>query len=339
MPTPIPESAIHDPQSDIAPPGSTCPLCGHDQARPVVRTDFNLTGATVRPHQVVACLACRMQYLWPRPDAQERSTYYTHDYPAHALRVSNGAEPPSAEQRSLNRRFARIARHRITLMRRALGTSLDGRRVLDIGCGNGAFLIELQRCHNVEAWGLDLPGSPFERLAAIEPRLHLAAGSLGGADLPENYFDVITLWHVLEHDADPVAGLARVRRWLKPGGRVLAEVPNAAGRIAWLCGRDWIGWDAPRHLVHFAPETLRAAADRAGLVDVRIGRAYTLNPVTLSPLLASLAMRQRRRRGKARMKPVAYRCWDGPRGWPLAAVNAVEWLLGGNGLFVSAAAP
>jgi Methyltransferase domain len=147
---------------------------------------------------------------------------------------------------------------------------------------------------------------------------------------------VITLWHVLEHDGDPVRSLRQIAEWLRPGGLLIAEVPNAAGMIARLCGSSWLGWDLPRHLVHFAPSTLRQAAVRAGWTDVRVVRAYTLNPVAVSPLLASLAIRRRRRQGRTRMRRVPYHRLNGMTGVALRLVNGVEWLLGGNGLVLVA---
>ncbi len=319
---------------------AACPLCGRgpDDARTVVESGFNLTGAAGKAYRVVECQGCRFRYLWPRPEPAELAAFYEADYPAHALKVGAGGSA-SPEQASIDRRFGQVASRRIELVRQALGRAPDGLQVLDIGCGNGAFLLELTRRHEIEGWGLDIAGPALNALGRLAPRLRLVRGDLAGADLPHAAFDIITLWHVLEHDADPVGSLKRVARWLKPGGLVLAEVPNATGRIARLCGADWLGWDLPRHLVHFAPETLRASAERAGLERVVVRREYTLNPVTLSPLLASLAIGQRRRRGKTRMKRVAYHQWDGLRSAGLRVVNGLERLLGGNGLLLVARAP
>ena len=123
----------------------------------------------------------------------------------------------------------------------------------------------MPRQHPVEAWGLDIGESSLAPLRQLDPRLRLVAGDLFNAELPAGYFDVITLWHVLEHTGDPVENLRRVGKLLKPGGLLLAEVPNSAGLIARICGPYWLGWDLPRHLVHFTPRTLRHAARRCGL--------------------------------------------------------------------------
>jgi 2-polyprenyl-3-methyl-5-hydroxy-6-metoxy-1,4-benzoquinol methylase len=240
------------------------------------------------------------------------------------------------EQASIRRRVQRIARQRLALLRRfqpLLGTGL---RVLDIGCGNGGFLLELVRQRSVEAWGMDISAASLAPLAQLESRLRLVTGDLAHGQLPNRHFDVITLWHVLEHDADPVLALRRIAGWLRPGGLLLAEVPNAGGLIARLCGTSWLGWDLPRHLVHFTPDTLRRAACEAGWKDVRVLRAYTMNPLALSPLLASLVIRRRQRQGRKRMKRVSYHRFDGLAGLALRLINGVERLLGGNGLLLVA---
>lgn len=314
-----------------------CPLCTRDASRVVVRADFNLTGATAC-HQVVECLHCGFRYLAPQPSPDELAAYYTADYPAHALEQRPG-ETPSPEQASLNRRFARVASRRLELLRRYLPERPGRLRVLDVGCGNGAFLLALLRWDGVEAWGLDVAEAALTNLGQLNGRVRRVAGDLHRAGLPRGYFDLITLWHSLEHDSDPVGVLRRAGELLRPGGRVLAEVPNAAGTIARLCGHSWLGWDLPRHLVHFGPGSLRRTAVLAGLENVQVLRQYTLDPLCLSPLLASLALWQRRRRRSRRMKRVAYHRWDGMGDVLLRVVNGVERLLGGNGLLLAARAP
>jgi SAM-dependent methyltransferase len=301
-----------------------------------VQTDFNLTGATQKPYQVVECRACRFRYLHPRPDAQELARFYAPDYAAYSLKLKPG-DALSPEQVSLNRRFRRIALHRLRLLRRFRPPPWTGMRVLDVGCGNAAFLLELLRRHPVEAWGMDINPQSLAELAKLDGRLKLREGDLASSTLPQRYFDVVTLWHVLEHDGDPVGALRRAAGWLRPGGLLLAEVPNAGGLIARICGSSWLGWDLPRHLGHFAAPTLRRAAEQAARwAEVQVLHRYTLAPLTLSPLLASWIIRRRRRQGRSRMKRVAYHRLDGLPAVALRVVNGLEWLLGGNGLLLVA---
>lgn len=95
--------------------------------------------------------------------------------------------------------------------------------------------------------------------------LDVRVGQLSDLDLPVNGFDLIILWHVLEHIPDPQSTLHAVARLLRPGGVLLVAVPNVGSPEArW--GRDgWFHLDVPRHLVHFDGPTLRNLLKRAGL--------------------------------------------------------------------------
>jgi SAM-dependent methyltransferase len=178
------------------------------------------------------------------------------------------------------------------------------------------------------------------RLARANPLpLRFVQGELSNSRLPSQYFDLITFWHSLEHHVDPVSALTQAKAYLRPGGFVVAEVPNSASLIAKIFGANWLGWDLPRHLVHFAPSTLRRVAKGAGFATIRVLPRYTLNPIALSPILASLSIWHQRRRKHRRMRLPAYHRWDGAGRIALAAMNYLERLVGGNGLLLIGRSP
>jgi SAM-dependent methyltransferase len=74
--------------------------------------------------------------------------------------------------------------------------------------------------------------------------------------LPSGYFDVITLWHVLEHVHDLSGYMKRFRAILKPGGRLIIAVPNHTSADANKYGTNWAAYDVPRHLWHFSPKAM-----------------------------------------------------------------------------------
>jgi len=84
------------------------------------------------------------------------------------------------------------------------------------------------------------------------------------AILPAGAYDVITLWHSLEHLNNPVAALRNLRPSLRDEGLLIVEVPNRAGWGAKLLGEHWYHWDLPRHRLHFSPAGLRLTLERAG---------------------------------------------------------------------------
>jgi SAM-dependent methyltransferase len=89
-------------------------------------------------------------------------------------------------------------------------------------------------------------------------------GSLPHADLRPRTFDVVTMWHSLEHVHDPMTALREAYRLLAPGGRLLVAVPNIDSLAFRWFGSAWYGLDLPRHLTHFAPWTLQLMLERVG---------------------------------------------------------------------------
>ncbi len=78
-------------------------------------------------------------------------------------------------------------------------------------------------------------------------------------------FDLIIMFHVLEHIGDPVALLKECAKRLTTDGRLIVNVPNFASWQSSFAGSCWLHLDVPRHLVHFSPQTLAATFERAGL--------------------------------------------------------------------------
>jgi SAM-dependent methyltransferase len=83
--------------------------------------------------------------------------------------------------------------------------------------------------------------------------------------LPSNGFDLVILWHVLEHVQSPRDMVREVARILKPGGTLLVAVPNFGSWEAQWSRDRWFHLDVPRHLTHFTPKTLGRMLGEAGL--------------------------------------------------------------------------
>jgi len=151
-----------------------------------------------------------------------------------------------------------------------------GGRVLDIGCASGG-LLALLRPHAGHLAGLDPSASAAHAAAQIAD--HVVQGALEDPGLPfeAGSFDLVVLADVLEHVADPAAGLARAMRWCRPaGGAILVSVPNVAhwqARLTLLRGR-WPQCDSgtfdASHLRWFTRDTLAALLAGAGLRDVEL---------------------------------------------------------------------
>ncbi|MBK8477980.1 MAG: class I SAM-dependent methyltransferase [Opitutaceae bacterium] len=143
--------------------------------------------------------------------------------------------------------------------------------VLDVGCGDGSFLSALGGCGDFELHGLELDGLAARR-ARRDPRLHLHLGDLLAAGYPRERFDLVTLFHVFEHLAEPKRTLTELYEIVKPGGSVVLSFPNAGSVQAQLFNGDWLHLDPPRHLFLLDPQTAEREFRRAGFSV--IGRRF-----------------------------------------------------------------
>ncbi len=143
------------------------------------------------------------------------------------------------------------------------------RRVLDIGCGSGQFLARVARGGH-EIHGTELSAATGRRASRV-PGLHLHLGELRAESFPGGFFDLISIWHVLEHLPDPDRILSLCHEWLGDGGALLVAVPNVDSWQARLFGGAWLHLDPPRHLHHFGRESLQGTLARAGFRIERIG--------------------------------------------------------------------
>lgn len=135
-------------------------------------------------------------------------------------------------------------------------------RVLDVGCGNGGFLMDMKhRGFHVE--GTELSESSAKRMPA-DAGITVHVGDLASLQLPEKSFDAVTLWHVLEHVTDPADVLRQAHRLLKPSGVLFVSVPNAESWQARAFGTDWFHLDPPRHLFGFGPRSIQPLLQAAG---------------------------------------------------------------------------
>ena len=192
---------------------------------------------------LVQCEHCGFVYLNPRPNAKELERHY----PAagYCLPELPAQIPPAFRWRL-----------------RELEARQRGGRLLDVGCGNG-LLLAFALHRGWDGYGIDVsPGGVEEVKKRLGDRVALA--TLVEAGYPSDYFDVVSLFEVLEHLPDPIDQLREIHRILKPGGSVCLSVPNFASLECWVFGKWWAGLDAPRHFQQFTPESLRFCLEVAG---------------------------------------------------------------------------
>lgn len=235
-----------------------CALCGSEQGRPMFRVDGSL---------IVRCTRCDLVRAATRP-AAPRLVYDADYYASDCAKggYANYVLDASINQLTFTERLRDIERR------------VGGKgRLLDVGCALGDFVAAA-----VEA-GWDAEGVEISAYAAAEARargLAVRSGTLEELRLPDASYDIITLYDVIEHVADPLATLHEIRRVLKPGGLLHIVTPNVGGLQARLLGRHWYHYKPGEHLAYFSPRTLRALVERTDLAW--LGWAPSGSYVTIS---------------------------------------------------------
>ena len=123
-------------------------------------------------------------------------------------------------------------------------------KILDLGAGTGDFLVAAKK-NDWEIFGVE-PNAKARKLAA-QKGVDLIEDV---SSLPEKFFDVITMWHVLEHVPDLEEQISELNRLLKPDGLLVIAVPNFKSYDAQKYKEHWAAYDVPRHLYHFSPESI-----------------------------------------------------------------------------------
>lgn len=135
-------------------------------------------------------------------------------------------------------------------------------RLLDVGCGNGFFLLRMKAAGwIVEGLEPDAAAVKAANLAGLEVR----QGLLTDLSVPDNYYDAVTLNHVIEHLHDPLKSLQVCYRILKPGGLLFIATPNLNSPGHKWFERNWLALDPPRHLILFTSDSLKTVVEDAGL--------------------------------------------------------------------------
>lgn len=131
-------------------------------------------------------------------------------------------------------------------------------KLLDLGAGTGDFLSEA-KTKGWDTFGVE-PNSDARKLAA-KKGVDLFENS---ASFPDGHFDVISMWHVLEHVPDLEKQIKELDRLLKPDGLLVIAVPNFKSYDAKEYKEFWAAYDVPRHLYHFSPEAIKKIFKKSG---------------------------------------------------------------------------
>ncbi len=238
-----------------------CPLCRGSRTRPRYRHG---------EYTIFACRSCRGGFAWPRLGRSGLGGVYNATYAeTYAAGVMQSQEFARRRFEQLQHAFGRYA-----------PTFMDPIRVrvLDIGCASGGLLAEFSR-RGWRAEGVEYS----ETLAALarSSGLEVHVGDFLALDLPPHAYDLVTMFHVIEHFDDPSAAVAKCHSLLRDGGMLVMETPNWRGIGALVRRSRWSHIMPPEHLNYFGPAALSGLARRGGFATAR---ARTITPQVIEAL-------------------------------------------------------
>lgn len=230
---------------------NSCPWCGNQTDHSYL--DVKDLFLTNEEFQLLKCDHCGLVFTVPRPSPAEIGKYYVSDQYYSHQQNKKGLIPRIYEAvKSLN-------------IKKKVSYAIDGLpkgKLLDIGCGVGDFLCSVKKL------GWDVTGiePSFSAKSIASERLgFMPLDPSDSSQLPDHSFDVITLWHVLEHIDDLKSQTSEIKRLLKPNGRLIIALPNYQSFDCQYYKQNWAAWDVPRHLNHFSPDVIQSIVTSLGL--------------------------------------------------------------------------
>lgn len=164
----------------------------------------------------------------------------------------------------------------------------SGKRLLDVGFGNGGFL-KIAGEMGWQAEGVDFDAKAVK--VASAQGLNVRCASVDELLDESTQYDVITISHVIEHVYAPDVLLSSLYRLLKPGGYLWLETPNLESSGASKFRADWMALDPPRHLLLFTPQSLRDSLKKAGFEKI-VQRWHGMIPLTIFPASEAIGRRE-----------------------------------------------
>jgi len=244
-----------------------CNLCNADDYMLLTRgREHEYDNTTDDLFSVVECKSCGLIYLNPRPDISELAVIYPSNYYSYnQKKLRDEANPNSILHKLRYKGFQAKINKSLSLC----NVEKKPCAILDVGCGDGHTLDLYAREAQVNTYGVDFNLSALK--LAQENGHTVYAGSFEEADLPTNFFDLVTATHVIEHVADPRHFLMKTYSLLRPDGILWLETPNIGSIDArWFRQKHWGAYHFPRHWFFFSRNTLVKLAASVGFEPVYI---------------------------------------------------------------------
>lgn len=222
---------------------SKCPLCeGEGFQNKIICNDYLVSNESF---VIVQCENCSFEFTNPRPKPENIGNFYrSESYISHSNKISGFTDI-----------IYKIARYFALKKKLRLINKLSKKgHVLDYGCGTGAFLNTCKK-GGWQTTGIE-PDAKAQEIARQTTNIPVYS-NLDNLD-DKTAFDIITLWHVLEHITDINQVIKQLKQRLTKNGKLIVAVPNNNSYDEQIYKEHWAAYDLPRHLYHFDQKTMKA---------------------------------------------------------------------------------
>lgn len=234
-----------------------CPICENPNTKIEFDSfDFSLT---MEKFSILHCQQCNLRFTSPVPAQSEIGKYYKFtEYISHT----------DVKEGWMNQLYHKVRNRTLAQKTKWVQSLFTGHKghLLDIGSGTGAFVNAMKE-KDWKVSGLE----PDEATRAIAFKNYgIQLQSIDNLyNQPENEFEVITMWHVLEHVHDLKPYINQCYKSLKQNGRLIIAVPNYTSFDSNFYKKYWAAYDLPRHLYHFSPLSMHVLMNALGFEIVQ----------------------------------------------------------------------
>ena len=273
-----------------------CPICSSTEFELFLNCkDYTVSRETF---SIVKCKICSFKFTNPRPETQHLGNYYkSEEYISHS----------NSSKGFINYTYQTVRKYTLLKKLQLISKFYKTGSLLDIGCGTGEFL---NTCKNARWNVVGIEPDETVRKAAIKNYELDVKEENGIKDLLPSSFDIITMWHVLEHVPLLQERINDLIRLVKSNGIIIIAVPNCNSLDAKIYKEYWAAYDLPRHLYHFTPTDIENICKKSEL------KLINILPMIFDSFYVSL-LSEKNKTGKSKIiRPL----WNGLR----SNLNAIK---------------
>lgn len=251
-----------------------CDLCGFQKHELLFSNNDRMFSDIKCSYELFKCTNCGLIFIYPQPSIEELSKHYPKDKYSvlielekikHVRKIFTLVEClyQYCSAKNNTSKFLQLASYLFYPIKSMFRTTklVEKGNFLDIGCGIGYFPL-IMKYMGMNAYGVEI--GEFDKKLSEDYNLNIFNGTLLGAKYESDFFDVVTINHVLEHVNNPLEMMEEMYRILKPGGYLIIGVPISNCLAFKIFGKYWSQLDTPRHLFTFSTTTLKKYAKNCG---------------------------------------------------------------------------